>query len=253
MNNNEIINAVKCGMMVAAKEIYYMDFSSGGKINTEYFATVSIGKRLFSDKKFNIGDDKIIFEHDTRKFITATVPLIKKIQPYNMFTRSLIRSHANTTRGGRIDIAIIGNKNGVDYPICAIEVKGDNPTKKRLINDIKRNLEYFKHTDITGKSNLRITINCAFETFNNNNHASKRFCITTTGRDEKIKIIEKKYEKYIAELKHDIPNNINVLINVFSSSELLADPNLSQEEYDTIEDSIHLTLGVMIIFQLINE
>lgn len=77
MNNNEIINAVKCGMKIAAREIYYMDFSSGGKINTEYFATVSIGKSLFSDKKFNIGDNKIIFEYDTRKFITATVPLIK--------------------------------------------------------------------------------------------------------------------------------------------------------------------------------
>ncbi|HCR4003181.1 TPA: hypothetical protein OOF53_003612 [Morganella morganii] len=251
MNNNEIINAVKCGMKIAAREIYYMDFSSGGKVSTEYFATVSIGKRLFSDKKFNIGDNKIIFEYDTRRFITATVPLIKKIQPNNMFTRSLIRSHANTNRGGRIDIAIIGNKNGVDYPICAIEVKGDNPTKKRLIDDIRRNLEYFKHTDTTGKSDLRIAFNCAFESFSSDSKIKKRFCITTTDRNNKIKIVKQKYRKYINEIANEIPKNIDVSIDVFSSSEILVDPYSSQDEYEALEDSIHLTLGVMIIFQQI--
>lgn len=68
---------------------------------------------------------------------------------------------------------------------------------------------------------------------------------------KKIKIIEQKYNKYINEIASEIPENINVSINVFSSSEILADPQSSQDEYEAIEDSIHLTLGVMIVFQRI--
>lgn len=36
MNNMEILKAVKAGMKKSAKATYLMDFSSGGKINTEY-------------------------------------------------------------------------------------------------------------------------------------------------------------------------------------------------------------------------
>lgn len=68
-----------------------------------------------------------------------------------------------------------------------LKLKETTPQKKRLIDDIRRNLEYFKHTDITGKSDLRIAFNCAFESFSSDSKIKKRFYITTIDGDKKNK------------------------------------------------------------------
>lgn len=166
MNNIDIVSAVKAGMKKSASVTYLMNFSSGGKINTEYVATVSIGLSLVDSDFFCYDDDKIIFEYPTGKFISATIPILKRLEPNEMFSRSIIRKNANTTRSGRIDIAILDSKSCFDRPRCAIEVKGDNPAKGLLIADIKRNLEYFKHTGPTGTSNLELALNCSFYSYN---------------------------------------------------------------------------------------
>lgn len=249
MDNYEIITAVKDGMSNAAKITRLMNFSSGGKINTEYVATVSIGKALLDSKNFHIDDEKIIFEYDTGDFITSTVPFSKRLTPGKIFSRQILRIKANTTRKGRIDIAILGNNNGFDYPKCAIEVKGDNPNKAKLFEDLRRNIEYFNHTGNTGSSNLRLALNCAFESFHNNNSKSNRYCSTTVDRDRAIILITRKYNKYINEIKNEIPSGVQVSIDVFSATEELAKLSYTQEEYEQIEDHIHLTLGVIIKFE----
>ncbi len=91
MNNMEIVKAVKAGMKESANATYLMDFSSGGKINTEYVATVSIGLSLIEITSFHHGDYKIIFEYHTNKFINATVPLSKRHDPNNIFSKHIIR------------------------------------------------------------------------------------------------------------------------------------------------------------------
>ncbi|MEF4463052.1 hypothetical protein U9Z33_21600 [Escherichia coli] len=245
MNNIEIVEAVKDGMRNAARETRFMNFSSRGKINAEYFATVSIGLALRNSPSFQFDDEKIMFEYNTGDFITSTIPLSKKLSLGYIFPKILRRIRANTTRKGRIDIALLGNNNGIDYPKCAIEVKGDNPSKALLHADLRRNIEYFKHSGATGKSDLALTLNCVFEAFNNNSN-SKKSCSTEIERNEKIIEIEKKYTSYINEIKHEIPQGISDSIEVFSASEHLAGPNCSQEEYYHIEDHIHLILGVLI-------
>lgn len=245
MNNIEIVDAVKSGMRNAAIETRFMNFNSRGKISAEYFATVSIGLALRNNPSFQFDDEKIMFEYSTGDFITSTVPLTKKLTLGNFFSRIIRRIRENTTRKGRIDIAILGNDNGIDYPKCAIEVKGDNPSKALLHADIRRNIEYFKHSGATGKSELTLTLNCAFEAYDNNSK-SKKSCFTKTERNARIAEIENKYISYINEIKHEIPRGISESIEVFSASEQLADPNYSQEEYYHIEDHIHLVLGVLI-------
>lgn len=120
MDENDIIEAVKKGMESAASDTRLMNFSSGGKINTEYVATVSIGQALLNSKRFRIDDEKIIFEYNTGKFLTSTVPLIKRIATGKLFSKSVLREYANTTRTGRIDIVLLGDDNGISYPKCAI-------------------------------------------------------------------------------------------------------------------------------------
>ncbi|MEH5626997.1 hypothetical protein [Citrobacter freundii] len=80
MDKDEIIAAIKQGMKAAASNTFLMNCDSGGKIETEYFATVSIGQALFNSNSFWIGNEKIIFEYNTGLFLTSTVPLIKKYQ-----------------------------------------------------------------------------------------------------------------------------------------------------------------------------
>lgn len=248
MNNSEIIDAVKQGMKNAAHDTYIMNFSSGGQINTEYVATVSIGQALLKSKTFRVDDEQIMFEYDTGQFITSTVPFSKKLTPGLMFSKHIVRIHANTSRTGRIDIVLLGNNNGMPYPMCAIEVKGNSPQKPRLIEDIRRNLEYFKHTANTGASKLGIAVNCAFESFNRKT-SKKKYCITTTERNNKISNVKNKYEKYIQEIKKEIPSGVRYDIEVFSASETLLPPQATQEDFEQLEDQIHLTLGILIKFE----
>lgn len=249
MDKYEIVAAIKQGMNNAASNTYLMNFDSGGKIETEYFATVSIGQALFNSKTFRIGDEKIIFEYNTGLFLTSTVPLIKKISTNNIFPKHIIRVCENTSRTGRIDIVLLGNNNGISYPKCAIEVKGSSPSKARLFEDIRRNFEYFKHTGNTGKSELNLAFNCAFESFDDKRYNSKKYCFTTCDRDKKIAIIKSKYEEYIREISGEIPPGVTYNIDVFSASENLISLSDIHEENEEPPEDIHLTLGVLIKFE----
>lgn len=247
MNNVDIINAVKAGMKKSASVTYLMNFSSGGQINTEYVATVSIGLALVESEFFHYDDEQVIFEYSTGRFISATVPVSKKSEPNKVFSKHIVRENVNTTRAGRIDIAILDSKSCFDKPKCAIEVKGDNPAKKLLFSDIRRNLEYFKHFGPTGKSDLKLALNCSFQSYNVQSQRS--YCITTEHKKRKISSTKKRYQKYINELKNEIPDGISVKIDVFTATSFLLEPNATQDEYESHMDSLHLTLGVVIIFE----
>lgn len=87
------------------------------------------------------------------------------LTPKNILKKT-VRKNTNTTRSGRIDIAILDSRPFFDIPICAIEVKGNAPCKSLLFSDIRRNLEYFKHTGPTGNSSLGLALNCSFHSYN---------------------------------------------------------------------------------------
>ncbi|WP_096953822.1 hypothetical protein [Escherichia coli] len=247
MNNMDIVKAVKDGMKKSADATYLMDFRSGAKINTEYVATVSIGLSLLEIKSFRHGDYKVIFEYHTNKFINATVPLSKRSDPQKIFSKKTVRKNTNTTRSGRIDIAILDSRPFFEIPICAIEVKGNAPCKSLLFSDIRRNLEYFKHTGPTGNSSLGLALNCSFHSYNDS--TKKNYCTTIHHKEDMIRKLKNKYKKYISELNEEIPDDISVTIDVFTAAEHLLSPDADQYEYESHIDDLHLTLGVMVIFE----
>lgn len=249
MDKDEIIAAIKQGMKAAASNTFLMNCDSGGKIETEYFATVSIGQALFNSNSFWIGNEKIIFEYNTGLFLTSTVPLIKKIPINNIFPKQVIRSFANTTRTGRIDIVLLGNNNGISYPKCAIEVKGNSPSKTRLLEDVRRNFEYFKHSGNTGESKLNLAFNCAFESFDDKKYNTNKYCFTTDDKNRKVTAIKIKYENYIREISCEIPSGVIYHVDVFSASEILTSPSDTHMDNEEPPDDIHLTLGVLIKFE----
>ncbi|MCV8926860.1 hypothetical protein ACVTM6_24225 [Escherichia coli] len=64
-----------------------------------------------------------------------------------------------------------------------------------------------------------------------------------------IRKLKNKYKKYISELNEEIPDDISVTIDVFTAAEHLLPPDADQYEYESHIDDLHLTLGVMVIFE----
>lgn len=234
MNNIDIIESVKIGMQKSAKMVKLMNFTSGGKITTEYVATISIGLSLAESKNFIYDDEKIIFEYSTRHFISATIPLIKRLESYTPFSKSIIRKTAETKRPGRIDLAILERKSGIDISKCAIEVKGDKPAKRLLLSDIRRQFEYFKHSGPTGNSNLGLALNCSFESYNK--QLGRNYCITLKDEKRRVEATRRKYQRYIKEFSDEIPEEVSARIEIFTATKFLLETGASQEEYDWNED-----------------
>ncbi|MEL4015388.1 hypothetical protein [Dryocola clanedunensis] len=84
MTHIEIIMSVKKGMKSATEDAISMNLYSGAKIGVEYLATVSVGPALIRSKSFSHGDHELHFEYSTKKFISSTVPLIKKRHRYRV-------------------------------------------------------------------------------------------------------------------------------------------------------------------------
>ena len=243
MNHKEIINSVKKGMILAAKDSILMNLYSGAKIGIEYLATVSIGQQLVNNEAWNCGEHELHFEYSTKKFISSTVPLIKKMPrlPGQVFSRSIVRKLSNTTRNGRVDIALLQNRGGVNFPLCAIEVKGNNPTKKLLVNDLKRNLECMVYSAETGSSTLDLTLSCSFFSY-----VRDTYCVKEQHEAEYSKKVRNIFEKKISVFRKTVPSNISLTVEVFTLSKLLAPNNAKQFEFSSIEDELHLSLGVII-------
>lgn len=252
MEKNDIIAAVMDGMKKSANVAHFMNFESGGMITTEYLATVTIGSALVDSGAFERGDDKVIFECSTKKFLSSTVPFSKKYYKGEKLIKTIVRKIFDTSRPGRIDIAVMGNDSGFEYPKCAIEVKGNKPAKALFIEDVKRNIEYFFHVDQTGVSRLELALNCSFESFNRElgkyGKVVRSYAITFEDKKKYISETRITYGKYVSEALKGI-NGINSTIDVFSASEKLASSNTTQEEFLNIEDDIHLTLAILVVLE----
>ena len=124
----------------------------------EYLATVNIAKSLNKLQEYP-GEKFVIFlEESTKEFSTKCVPEANW-DIFEQWTPEL----QNTERNGKIDIALY-NPN-VDKGICVIEVKNFNPQKAPLINDLKRNLEYFTFSNKTHVSIIKKTYVAYFKQF----------------------------------------------------------------------------------------
>lgn len=246
MTHIEIIISVKKGMKSAAEDAISMNLYSGAKIGVEYLATVSVGQALVRSKSFRRGDHELHFEYSTKKFISSTVPLIKKTTPLpgHIFARSIVRKLSNTTRNGRIDIALLNKYMGMEFPLCAIEMKGDNPSKKLLIDDLQRNLECMVYSAETGKSALNLTLSCSFFCY-----VKEAYCVKEEHEKQYVENVRDIFESKIAGFRKTVPSDISLNVEVFTLSKILAPDNADEHDFYLIEDEIHLSLGVIIYLE----
>lgn len=208
------------------------------EIKPEYLLTVLVAKQ-FADLKMI---DKFIIklEESTKKFASACVP--------SMNSKWEISERHNCSRNGRIDIAVYDPKYDgfLTYPaLFPIELKGIDPDKQLVIDDLQRNLEYFLLTDKkTGKSRLQQSYFACVE-------EAKRFIYEgdELNFNEQVK---KKYEKWTSNLKNFANHNgldLEIYVEPVMSQLYPKDIRIDTSKGDSIHDFIdnwHYYVGVVI-------
>lgn len=162
---SDILKKLQEALKTSCDDALYFSDDETQLIEAEYLLTVNAAKAIKELNKYFGEPYKIHLEHDTKKFATACTPLYgKKINNFSI-PKTLIRTRNNTKRSGKIDIALYTTSNGLDKPLCAIEIKGFRPSKAEIIKDLERNAEYFHLTSPTGKSTLPFTVFLALHNY----------------------------------------------------------------------------------------
>ncbi len=128
------------------------------KIGAEYLLTVNVAKKLADLNQYIGHPYKIYLERKTRLIASDCVPLFGREVANNFLGhRQVLRKQHNTSRNGKADITLYNNTDGlVGTPICVIELKGFDPSRTLVLQDLRRNSEYFKLVCRTGANNFNI-------------------------------------------------------------------------------------------------
>jgi len=199
----DIVNKLKEALKTSCDDAFYFSDDETQLIEAEYLLTVNAAKAIKELNHYFGEPYKIRLEHGTKNFASACTPLFGREEADNFLGyKDVIRTKNDSTRSGNIDIAVYTTSNGCDNPLCAIEVKGFNPSKDLIIQDLERNSEYFEVASPTGTSNLPFTAFIALHSYKG-----------VWDDDKENKNIEKvrgRYQGYIDEnsnlsrLSHDI-------------------------------------------------
>ncbi|MAB97234.1 MAG: hypothetical protein CMK71_04080 [Pseudomonadaceae bacterium] len=202
---SKIIEKLKKALHTSCDDAFCFSDDETQLIDAEYLLTVNAAKAIQELNHYMGTPYKIRLEHDTGKFSTACTPLFGKKPANNFIGHSIVtRSRNNTKRPGKIDIAIYTNSNGIDTPLCAIEVKGFKPSKELVTQDLERNAEYFGFTSRTGNSTLPFAAFIALHSYRH---------VWSDEKEKKNLIkVENRYKKIIDKNKNlnKLTNNINI-------------------------------------------
>lgn len=185
---------LKIALSQSCTDAFYFSDDETRLIDAEYLLTVNAAKSIQQLNKCFGSPYKIFLEYYTWRFARDCIFPI-------LYLRG---SDFETTRSGKIDIVVY--KENLSVPECAIEVKGFNPSKAKIIDDLVRNLEYFSFRGNTALSQLQRTYFIALHSYKN------------TMSDEKevsnLKRLKKRYLNYISMLI--MPNSIHYNVEVFT-------------------------------------
>ena len=195
-HRTKIIGEIKTAMQSACAQTELFTDAIAEPIAAEYLFTVEVAKAV-AELNLLPGDPYVIrVERDAEIFATDCLkPMVPG--PGDGIHRKMIfrRSKPEVGRKGRIDVTVYVDKPGSGYwgyqPLCAIEVKGFNPSKDLVLEDLRRNLCFLKVTGDTGDSVLEFAIFAAFHSYRRVTDAAVVF------REGEVK---RRYDGYVKEL-----------------------------------------------------
>jgi hypothetical protein len=125
-------------------------------------------------------------------------------------------------------------------PLCAIEVKGFNPARKLVLQDLSRNLEFLRVRGPTGASELEFTLLASMHSYERHR------------TDEQIaKNLERAracYLQWIAELGP--MSDVRFNVDTFTVRKEQVGRVIDEGEYSTLDsDATHHFVGAIVSFQ----
>lgn len=164
----DICRKLEEALTTSCSDALYFSDNETQLIESEHLLTINAAQAIKELNRYFGEPYKIHLEHCTRKFSTACTPLMKKVPARNSrgYQTILPRGRNDTTRSGKIDITVYETSNAFkNRPICAIEIKGFNPSKKLILADLIRNSEYFGLSSSTGSSDPPFTVFMALHSY----------------------------------------------------------------------------------------
>lgn len=236
----EIIDIIFKGLHDACHTSFFFKNGDFTEIKPEYLLTVSVAKQ-FADHN-NLDRFIIKMEESTKNFASSCIP--ETDESWGFAERH------NSDRNGRIDIAIYNPDTSKRIfhsyePLFPIELKGINPSRGLVLEDLQRNTEYFLLEDkVTGKSILREAYFACIE-------EAKTFIYKEQKEDFNV-LIETKYKSWTSNLKEFL-NYHNLTLNIHVR-EVMSQLVSKDDEYDLKEgnsvkdfiDDSHYYVGVVI-------
>jgi hypothetical protein len=228
---SDIINKLKEALKTSCDDAFYFSDDETQLIEAEYLLTVNAAKAIKELNHYFGEPYKIRLENNTKKFASACTPLFGRKKADNFLGyKSVIRTENNSKRSGNIDIAVYTTSNGLDSPLCAIEVKGFNPSKELIIEDLERNSQYFELTSPTGTSTLPFTAFIALHSYKSVWDDDKE--------NKNIEKVRKRYQGYINENSslNTLSHDIDVMTIRRGASPCPDDPHIQEQGLQGDED-----------------
>lgn len=166
----DITEKVKVAMKAACNDMLRFSDEPARKINAEYLLTVNVAKAIDELNMQPADPYKIYIEKPTRDFARDCLHPVVFGNPLVRGSSVLRKGRPSIKRNGRIDVVVYYNDPLTAYfgtqPLCAIELKGFNPTRALVVADLQRNLEFHKVFGNTGESVLPFSLFSALHSFN---------------------------------------------------------------------------------------
>jgi hypothetical protein len=234
---SDIQEAVKSAMRKACSDTFAFTDNIREEVAAEYLLTVNVAHAIGANNKSFGHPYAVRIECSTKRFATSCLPLFKKTPANNFLTYThVLRKPKNVGRNGRIDVAIFRGTGLHEQSHCAIELKGFNPSRKSVINDLTRNAHYFSIVGTTGHSSLRYAIFGAL-------HSVQR----VDDENKNLEMIRKKYKKWLSELPKSETHS--TCVDAFSVRYEAAKFSVDDEgAADFSSDDNHHFIGVLVTY-----
>lgn len=240
---SDIQTKVREGMVGACADMLAFVGSPSTRINAEYLFTVNVAKAITRLNCYHADPYRIFLEQRTKVFAKDCLHPVVFGHPLKRGSTIFRGSTPKINRNGRIDVAVY-----VDYPnngylghqpLCAIELKAFNPQRALVIDDLKRNLEYFRLAGPTGSSVISFSLFAALHSFAKHDDEQK-----VQSNEEKIKA---QYQMWLSELGP--LNDVDADIESFTVSKELLGEVIDEGEYKVLDtDSRHHFVGAIVRF-----
>lgn len=235
----QLISAMSC----ACDDMLRFSGDPARCLNAEYLFTVAVAKQI--DKlNFDYGEPyQIYLEKKTRDFALDCLYPIRFGDPMRKDSGAIRKCFPKINRNGRIDVAIYEDIPNNDYlgaqPVCAIELKGFNPTKNLVLKDLRRNLEFFSLTGSTGASVLSMALFGALHSWSNIDTECKQ--------KQKHEALRGKYKGWLSQLPKN--SNVHSVVTVHEIRKSLQGEVVEDGGYQVLDnDCRHNFAGIIVEF-----